>query len=78
MLRLACTLSCSKPLKSRIRYSILCQTQHVDVPHQADVGNECDCAMQGHCFCDATCDCNGSISRQKRNALNDSFFLLFF
>ena len=23
----------------------------------ADMGSECDCSLQGECFCDATCDC---------------------
>ena len=29
----------------------------------ADAGNECDCEMQGQCFCDATCGCNASICK---------------
>ena len=29
----------------------------------ADSGNECDCEMQGQCFCDATCGCNASICK---------------
>ncbi len=23
----------------------------------AEMGSECDCGLQGECFCDETCDC---------------------
>lgn len=30
----------------------------------ADSGNECDCEMQGQCFCDGTCDCNSNTCKE--------------
>lgn len=30
----------------------------------ADAGNECDCEMQGHCLCDATCACAAQTCAQ--------------
>jgi hypothetical protein len=31
----------------------------------AEIGSECDCAMQGSCLCDATCQCNADICKEQ-------------
>ena len=31
----------------------------------AEMGSECDCAMQGSCLCDATCRCNADICKEQ-------------
>ena len=31
----------------------------------ADGGNECDCQMQGECYCDANCSCKHSVCKQQ-------------
>ena len=28
---------------------------------QAENGTECDCAMQGECYCDSACDCAQNV-----------------
>ena len=30
----------------------------------AEMGSECDCAMQSSCLCDGTCDCNAEICKE--------------
>ena len=30
---------------------------------QAENGTECDCVMQGTCYCDATCDCKDNLCK---------------
>jgi hypothetical protein len=34
-----------------------------------DSGNECDCEMQGQCFCDAACGCSASICKDNAKAM---------
>ena len=29
----------------------------------AEMGSECDCAMQGECYCDASCDCKQNVCK---------------
>ena len=29
-----------------------------------EMGSECDCAMQGSCLCDATCNCNADVCKE--------------
>ena len=36
----------------------------------ADAGNECDCAMQGQCFCDANCACNESLCKDNAKEMS--------
>ncbi|AFS80536.1 hypothetical protein NKOR_03210 [Candidatus Nitrosopumilus koreensis AR1] len=36
----------------------------------ADMGSECDCAMQGACLCDATCGCNADICKEQVNSMS--------
>ncbi|RMW37732.1 MAG: hypothetical protein EA447_05200 [Nitrosopumilus sp.] len=36
----------------------------------AEMGSECDCAMQGACLCDATCHCNADICKEQVNSMN--------
>lgn len=33
--------------------------------HSVEMGSECDCAMQGSCFCDSTCNCNADVCREQ-------------
>ena len=35
-----------------------------------DAGSECDCEMQGQCFCDATCDCGASICKDNKKEMS--------
>ncbi|MBS1267516.1 MAG: hypothetical protein MAG458_00218 [Nitrosopumilus sp.] len=30
---------------------------------QAENNTECDCAMQGECYCDSTCDCKQDVCK---------------
>jgi hypothetical protein len=30
---------------------------------QAENNTECDCAMQGECYCDATCECSQNVCK---------------
>ena len=34
-----------------------------------EMGSECDCAMQGSCLCDGTCDCNAEICKENTSAM---------
>lgn len=36
----------------------------------AEMGSECDCAMQGACLCDATCNCNADICKEQVNSMS--------
>ncbi len=36
----------------------------------ADMGSECDCAMQSACLCDATCGCNADICKEQAHAMS--------
>jgi hypothetical protein len=36
----------------------------------AEMGSECDCAMQGACLCDATCHCNADICKEQVNSMS--------
>ena len=36
----------------------------------ADMGSECDCAMQGACLCDATCGCNADICKEQVRSMS--------
>ena len=36
----------------------------------AEMGSECDCAMQGSCLCDATCHCNADICKEQVNSMS--------
>jgi len=36
----------------------------------AEMGSECDCAMQGACLCDATCNCNAEICKEQVNSMS--------
>ena len=35
-----------------------------------EMGSECDCAMQGACLCDATCNCNAEICKEQVNSMS--------
>ena len=35
----------------------------------AEMGSECDCAMQSSCLCDGTCDCNAEICKENTSAM---------
>ena len=35
----------------------------------ADMGSECDCAMQGSCLCDATCQCGADICKEHSQSM---------
>ena len=34
-----------------------------------EMGSECDCAMQGSCLCDATCNCNDSLCQEQAHSM---------
>jgi hypothetical protein len=36
----------------------------------ASVASECDCEMQGACFCDGTCKCNADICKEQVSAMS--------
>ena len=36
----------------------------------AEMGSECDCAMQGSCLCDATCRCGADICKEQVNSMS--------
>ena len=36
----------------------------------AEMGSECDCAMQGSCLCDATCRCNADICKEQVRSMS--------
>jgi len=36
----------------------------------AEMGSECDCAMQGACLCDATCQCGADICKEHVNSMS--------
>ena len=36
----------------------------------AEMGSECDCAMQGACLCDATCNCSAEICKEQVNSMS--------
>jgi len=36
----------------------------------AEIGSECDCAMQGACLCDATCRCGADICKEQVNSMS--------
>ncbi len=36
----------------------------------AEMGSECDCAMQGACLCDSTCHCNADICKEQVNSMS--------
>ena len=36
----------------------------------AEMGSECDCAMQGACLCDATCRCGADICKEQVNSMS--------
>ena len=36
----------------------------------AEMGSECDCAMQGACLCDATCNCNAEICKEQVSSMS--------
>ena len=36
----------------------------------AEMGSECDCAMQGSCLCDATCRCNADICKEQVSSMS--------
>ena len=36
----------------------------------AEMGSECDCAMQGSCLCDATCGCNADICKEQVRSMS--------
>ncbi|KFM18985.1 hypothetical protein AAA799P11_00837 [Marine Group I thaumarchaeote SCGC AAA799-P11] len=36
----------------------------------AEMGSECDCAMQGACLCDASCPCNADICKEQVNSMS--------
>ena len=36
----------------------------------AEMGSECDCAMQGACLCDATCNCNAEICKDQVSSMS--------
>ena len=36
----------------------------------AEMGSECDCAMQGACLCDATCQCGADICKEQVNSMS--------
>ena len=36
----------------------------------AEIGSECDCAMQGACLCDATCNCNAEICKDQVSSMS--------
>ncbi|MBL7002021.1 MAG: hypothetical protein ISR80_04625 [Nitrosopumilus sp.] len=36
----------------------------------AEMGSECDCAMQGACLCDATCGCNAEICKEQVRSMS--------
>ena len=36
----------------------------------AEMGSECDCAMQGACLCDASCPCNADVCREQVNSMS--------
>ena len=36
----------------------------------ADMGSECDCAMQGACLCDATCGCSADICKEQVRSMS--------
>jgi len=35
----------------------------------AEIGSECDCAMQGACLCDGTCQCNADICKEQVSSM---------
>jgi hypothetical protein len=35
----------------------------------AEMGSECDCAMQGACLCDGTCQCNADICKEQVSSM---------
>jgi len=35
----------------------------------ADTGSECDCELQGQCFCDAACGCSASVCKENAQAM---------
>ncbi|MCV0431640.1 MAG: hypothetical protein K5781_08715 [Nitrosopumilus sp.] len=36
----------------------------------AEMGSECDCAMQGSCLCDASCGCSADICKEQVNSMS--------
>ncbi|WP_428326699.1 hypothetical protein [Nitrosopumilus sp.] len=36
----------------------------------AEMGSECDCAMQGACLCDASCPCNADVCKEQVNSMS--------
>ena len=36
----------------------------------AEIGSECDCAMQGACLCDGTCQCNADICKEQVRSMS--------
>ena len=36
----------------------------------AEMGSECDCAMQGACLCDATCGCSADICKEQVRSMS--------
>ena len=36
----------------------------------AEIGSECDCAMQGACLCDGTCRCDADICKEQVSAMS--------
>ncbi|MGY5143882.1 MAG: hypothetical protein ACW9XH_05315 [Candidatus Nitrosopumilus sp. bin_32a] len=36
----------------------------------AEMGSECDCAMQGACLCDGTCRCSAEICKEQVNSMS--------
>lgn len=36
----------------------------------AQMGSECDCAMQGSCLCDSTCNCSADICREQAQSMS--------
>jgi len=36
----------------------------------AEMGSECDCAMQGACLCDATCNCDAELCKEQVNSMS--------
>ncbi|MCV0391890.1 MAG: hypothetical protein K5790_01200 [Nitrosopumilus sp.] len=36
----------------------------------AEMGSECDCAMQGSCLCDATCQCTADLCKEQAHSMS--------
>lgn len=35
-----------------------------------DMGSECDCELQGACYCDATCNCKASVCKDMQKEMS--------